>query len=447
MISAIASQLAEHLKVDSGHVSDSVFCTRIEERLNHPVISLEAAEGTPLFSNEELSILRCKTDEHIMIANFTPKLRDLCREAGLEFVNTEEWEWIQVQHGKAGNEMKPDGSSSLPGLFIPQRVAPNMEDIRDPTGNFFFGQPVWKVRDMYFIWEFKCHITPRDRGKAYSNLSHLSHDDKVNIYTCVLGDNDGFVCTTMQRGVVLTNEAAPWTMTGSKQYLLKQLCRFVARNPWVSSLRELCVEHELKVIGFLGSGSYGRCFKVRTASGLERALKLVLVASQENPPLVLTLVSNELKHLKEELSGFPNVVKVESDSLIKVTDSEKVVAVGYLMSEVGIPLEASECQNRETLKHILSSLMALHREGYYHGDARLTNVLRKVGGGYMWIDFMVFGVAADFIGLQKEDMRSLIASVFGSSACAKVARVLGVAGNYSAVPEDIEAIVLSLCEV
>lgn len=45
-------------------------------------------------------------------------------------------------------------------------------------------------------------------------------------------------------------------------------------------------------------------------------------------------------------------------------------------------------------------------------------------------------------------MRSPIASsVYGSSACAKVARVVGVAGNYSAVPNDIEAIVLGLCEV
>ena len=217
-----------------------MFCSRIEGRLGHPVIALEAVpEGAPLFSSEELSILRCTSDEHIMIANFTPKLRDLCREVGLEFVNTEEWRWIHVEHGAAENELKPDGSSSLPGLFLAKPLASTMADSRNPSGGFNFGQPFWKVRDMYFLWEFKCSISPSDRGKVYSYLSHVSHDDKINIYTCVLGDNKGFVCTTMQSGVVLTNESASWTMAGSRSFLLEQLRRFAVRNPWVSSLREV----------------------------------------------------------------------------------------------------------------------------------------------------------------------------------------------------------------
>ena len=64
---------------------------------------------------------------------------------------------------------------------------------------------------------------------------------------------------------------------------------------------------------------------------------------------------------------------------------------GYLMSQVGQPIEQLDRTNKEatkkTVEDLFNSLDRLHNNGYAHGDPRLENAIRYEDS-LLWIDFM-----------------------------------------------------------
>jgi hypothetical protein len=317
------------------------------------------------------------------------------------------------------NYEKPDGAVCMYGLYNVKALNESMREVRNPTDDFIFGKPRWNIRDMYVIWEFKTHITSTDRGTLYKYLTNLSGGDEFNVYTGILGDRDGFVCTTMQKGVVLTNQYSSWVLEGGRDFLLAKLRGFVETNRWVYLLREVCRALQLNVQSFLGNGKFGRCFVVKTNDGQDKALKIVLVANLKEPyaGTVLTGTKAEFASLSGILSMYTNVVRIQPESLTEIFYEGKSIGVGYLMDDVGTQLIANEIRSREALSMILRSLKVLHEGFIYHGDARITNVILH-NGAIKWIDFMnSHACTAEWI---RRDVRVLLSSVYDNAKIAEL---------------------------
>ena len=55
---------------------------------------------------------------------------------------------------------------------------------------------------------------------------------------------------------------------------------------------------------------------------------------------------------------------------------------------IGQHVEVKECDTTK-LEDIFKALVSLHTGGFFHGDARLGNLLFFGGDGYKWIDLML----------------------------------------------------------
>jgi hypothetical protein len=133
-----------------------------------------------IFTVQDVNTLKSKIpeglmlDEHVLIALFTPTLVAICREVGLDFVNSEENPWIRFESGEKENHLKPGGLSSIPHIF---EIKPESRKFKDelngalhPVGQlrrdlvagnipfedvFLFGNGIWEIKDFFIVWDFK----------------------------------------------------------------------------------------------------------------------------------------------------------------------------------------------------------------------------------------------------------------------------------------------------
>ena len=62
-------------------------------------------------------------------------------------------------------------------------------------------------------------------------------------------------------------------------------------------------------------------------------------------------------------------------------ESNRCIGMGYLMRDVGEPLNPDKCkQQKGLLKKIILSLQGLHLRRIFHGDARVFNGIIKEDG-------------------------------------------------------------------
>jgi len=238
------------------NVSGSDMVTASEYRKlieNGDAISIEGipvlAEEPPFLTvNEHNDILSSGLkDEHQLIVLLTLKLVALCGEAKVNFVNSEEEKWLHTPIEAPENYQKPDGSSS----WIPVFKQGNEHRVRE-LGNlrrqlvgqqpfeqiFSFGCPIWELRDLYTIWEFKLQMTPADRGVAYNYLGNLSRNDHFNTYYVILADSYQFYIFSARDGVISSvAKIGNWTTPGSKAALLRVLRH---KNAGLTLLAGLC---------------------------------------------------------------------------------------------------------------------------------------------------------------------------------------------------------------
>jgi hypothetical protein len=172
-----------------------------------------------------------------------------------------------------------------------------------------------------------------------------------------------------------------WDDPGSKDAVLSFFSDHPV-PPLISVLRILLKELEVVLTenSFLGAGTTGRAFRVRTHDGVEMALKVV-VDSVVGSVSLINLQSEYVKMVGvNNLSK--HVAKIRVGSLI-IIDGK---GGGFLVEDVG---ENFEVKKIDRCIKVLESLVDLHRNNVYHGDARLSNLLDKIPGSNLlkWIDF------------------------------------------------------------
>jgi hypothetical protein len=168
---------------------------------------------------------------------------------------------------------------------------------------------------------------------------------------------------------------------------------------------------KVKVLGFLGSGGYGRVIHVRQDDGVEFALKIALAVKPDPSAIQEMLIVTEYENLCLLAAvGVDHVVRVKDNSLHQSISNGIPIGFGYLMSTVGRPITLQEC-NRAFCERLFFSLQVIHQAGFRHGDAKYTNVIHHAQKIF-WIDFMNITVGVRPTSEQKrQDIVTLIESI------------------------------------
>lgn len=409
-------------------------------------------------------ISKCSKDEHMLIAIMTPVLSAICAEVGASFVNSEEVQWIPTTSNDPANFLKPDAFSTVINVHSvseEHRVV-ELGGLRRKlvAGSVFehiykFGGPIWELRDIYVVWEFKWSVSPADRGTAYNYLVNLSRDDVYNTYFVLLCDCEHFYIISAKNGTVSSRvDKFAWCTLGAVDALQGVLSH---KNARVSLVQGLCTNLRVTVFDFLGAGATGRCFSVRDTTATEGelcALKAVLTChrgSKTECASAEALALGEFFKLEalaavSEPESMP-VVRAVTGSLSRVYHNGELLGVGYLMRDVGqsmVPLPNTKIR-LDTLKLLFASLSALHRRGHYHGDARIQNAVFVRGRQVIWID-LVWGseepVGVNGNSKKLEDVVALIDSIFeGVNADEKLGLLMN---QYGATLENSDGIAAHL---
>lgn len=407
-----------------------------------------------------------RLDEHQLIALSTNRLNSLAIDAGYEeFVNSEEYPWIQsihCQNPDPKNDYKPDGLLSLKSLYETKKASGSAE-IKDFRANvcngvsFMFGRGVFDIKDMFGpIIEYKSKMTASDRGKLYGYLQHLSYRDKVNKFRGVLVDSEKFLAVQCSNGFCVSAVLGSITDKGSYTFLAKFLS---LKNRWLLLLQAVCSSLGVELVrpeegstAFLGAGRCGRCFAVKKMGGDGRILALKIVLLLGTEPVNATLVNCEYERMLayggvETLQ--PYVMRVLPNTLTSINECSTVsserLGVGYLMEAVGKTLPAS----LEYYRAAVRSLAALHSHEppVYHGDARSANVVLLDDGSVRWIDWML---CQPLVGKRISDLKQFIDSIkrgvnVWDNPTAKA--LLDEYGREQAAGRDLETIAVELVEL
>ena len=140
------------------------------------------------------------------------------------------------------------------------------------------------------------------------------------------------------------------------------------------------------------------------------------------------------------------IVSVVPNSLHLFHDvvSGRPAGGGYLMSEVLLPLDVT---SYKLCVAAFTSLHALHKLGFAHGDARLPNLLRRVGGvAPVWIDMRVSVSVVDYA--LRADAKTLALSILSTVSLDETVEnaLASVPGDASAYTSVAAAVWLRLGE-
>jgi len=418
-------------------VSDSVFCQMIE---NTQILRISEAPmeegGGSVLSHSVYEELNSGTmDEHDLIARVTPELFNICVDAGFILGNSEDNAWIRVEHGSRLNDEKPDLFIGFPGLY--EETSPHrqqlLQHLRTPTASFIFGKPIWAIKDMYFIMEFKVKSKRADRGTLYKYLKNLSSGDKITRYYGILADKIGFTYSTCYNGNFSHPITNDWRSPGSRSFLVSKIQEFTETSRWVSLLQKLCQMLKVTVLGYIGCGNHGRCFKVMNfVTRAEFVLKIVLTGHliNKDAEAAYAATQHEYKTLAEK--PHRNLVKVQPNSLkVVLTSPTDTLGLGYLMVDVGSAVSISNLETSQKLFELFESLRELHHAKIFHGDARIANVILR-DGQFVWIDLMLSSSFDETISKSK-DIWKLIQSLFGSATSddARLQELVDEYGSFS----------------
>jgi hypothetical protein len=148
---------------------------------------------------------------------------------------------------------------------------------------------------------------------------------------------------------------------------------------------------------FLGRGRFGSTFVVRSLASETEICALKIVVSKEH---YIAKMMREFELLAAAHEKMPtHVVRVKKDSFAEGLFHIGGISYyysGYLMEEVGVPLQPSML-NDDVCEQICRSLNDLHRKDIHHGDARYPNVV-ICDGHYKWIDFSTLTSVAGRFG-------------------------------------------------
>lgn len=246
------------------------------------------------------------------------------------------------------------------------------------------------------VCEFKTDIGDR----ANEPLGQLClYHERVPYVTSfgILGDRHGFWLTVAMSGTVnrITGKV-PWSARGSARVLREHIA--LAKNavgPAAVAANELSKLLNVTPVdgaAFLGAGATGWVFRVRdNGDATELAMKIVLFENR----LGLAQEFDLLKACSADASDV--VARVDGVRAVVIIDG---VGAAFCYKDVGRRVECTKAN----VKRVFAALRRLHERGFFHGDARLPNIIdissthddddakgdedTKNGDGFRWIDFM-----------------------------------------------------------
>lgn len=311
----------------------------------------------------------------------------------LVVVNSEDYPWLKTS-GTRANDLKPD-------LFICHRAIYERKGGSGSSDNRRFGiLSDWKLRDCIgAIVEAKIDIDNKAFGEVVTYMMHIHANKGPNFGRAVLFGRSEFWLIDFLAGCPAKIVKVQWTDAGSAQ----AFATFPKDPKWIKLLRTACEDMCLvaEECSFLGSGAFGRVFKVHRVSEPNRPLALKLVAGGSDADSLF----HEFLSMTAAVAKCPkHVMGVERHSYI--LDGDVSQGGALLLSQVGKKISISNKHSIQDswiteYKSIIESLRILHESKITHGDARLANIV-KVDGTVKWIDFRGSAVVPDSL-LREED--------------------------------------------
>ena len=345
-----------------------------------------SSTGRSVLSPEEVVVARQFELEKDLVAYLTPFLQAVCAELGpgMTVVNSETIPWLPS--GNSAHYLKPD-------VTIIHRA---MIHLAMQTEGKLYGQPVPAVIE-----------TLRVVGEAKAKVDNEGFGE-ICKYTTFLAQQfpDSFPLGSISRGMVFdssefilveSNSAAPisaiegrFDTPGSFDLLHTFFSR---EDPLTTSLVKLCgklnveahygVSSEKGSVSFLGKGNSGKAFVVQDQAGPEIYVLKVVYSTEE-----IDKAAHEFRRLRDaHRTVGAHVARVKTDSFRQgdfFIGDVRYYYWGYLLHDLGVPTRCTDLGS-ESRVQICRSLNELHRQGVFHGDARVPNVVH-CDGMYKWID-------------------------------------------------------------
>jgi tRNA A-37 threonylcarbamoyl transferase component Bud32 len=395
-------------------------------------------------AEQEVATRRAGEKEQCFVAYILPLIEKCFPASNLVVVDSQTIPWLSQGDGVA--ELKPDGFITHRGMYE-ARESKSQDDEAAPSVGPRSGKPAGANFDMHdgYIIEGKLGATIKGQLELVNYL-YLVGD---NYYKGMLIGADAFWLIRAYRGAVAKRIIAKWTDSGTVQLIHD----FFQLSPWTIVLNSVCEKLNVCIamgkannkssIPFLGSGTFGRVFRVKKTDAPDApvfALKVVLSANIDG----LTREYEVIKKIQESSKDAPVVTVL--DPLVDLPD----IGAGYLMTPVGRSVSLDKRLNVETSFVALSSL---HQLGFVHGDPRLSNLIHH-GNKLIWIDFMQ-GTTSSLVADRRQDCIKLACSILHHlkvsitceelSSAPKFATLLAYINGYSKDPRcNVNTIVQEL---
>ena len=249
------------------------------------------------------------------------------------------------------------------------------------------------------IIDYKMERTDEAFGELVVHLQNLHANIRRHCSTNylfvvkgALACKDGIWLTSVEGTTVRSAETLLWIDKGGKNRLAEF---FAEENPVAEVVERLLKQFNLDLYDravnstpFLGIGGCGCVFSVcgPAANGCRDVQALKVVVGKPKIPLL----KNEFSMNQMIASSGARNIIVRASEIKTLLDG-----AGMLMSEVGAKVQGGKTKSRSKA---LNVLCMLHSAGFYHGDARMSNLL-KCSSGYKWCDLQRAGRLE---GLQKD---------------------------------------------
>eukprot|EP00439_Symbiodinium_sp_Y106_P017875 s7236_g2.t1 len=260
-----------------------------------------------------------------------------------------------------------------------------------------FGIPYPGLLDSLRVCEAKLDMKPSDLAELWQYLNSLPDGESRGM----LFDRLSFILLTAagkrQQKFPTRLLEGEWRTEGS----FDAVRAFLAVQSHSERSLHAALQHaSMQLLGFLGSGSFGRVFHVYNETRGNCAMKVV----------------HDEKLARAEVASLQQAVQQRCPVAQPISELE-AVALGnrhcfyYLLTPVGQKLSQTDAATR--LEDVLDCLHDLHKSGIAHGDARLPNLIVDADSQLLWIDCLHTGLAT-WVTVQS-DIETLVRSL-GASA-------------------------------
>jgi hypothetical protein len=434
-VKAIQLNINNDLKISNMRPSEIFNCFT---PINCKEVSKLQLIGDSVMSLNEVNVLiAINASETVNLIHMTPFIDRIFRNSDTKLFNCELSSWIHTILEHKENFQRCDLIAIKNGLEVQTEETGGTEiiDLRTfikskNNYTYLFAKAEWEIKEFLdCIIEFKVgKLSNAFHGELFDYLLHLSRNNPNCYYGMLCNRTDFFVCRC-QHSAIFDGHSGKWTDAGSLKFLQDY---FVARNPYLVLLNDICKLLKVSPFvlngrssGYLGKGKFGLVFSVCDNNTKELfALKIVLANSADvRPDIILTLAIGEYEKLIDMHNrSIIGVVHAVKDSFRRVyfkspSGEKQILGAGYLIYEIGKPIQVT---NKKNLERLLYALQELHAQGEYHGDARFTNAIEYYNK-IIWIDFMIRNFD---IEQRRMDLNKLVDSI-------------GFNNKYVLIPEDV----------